>query len=232
MLSVPGLVERAAYEVCRQYGKLLPLPELVSLGHVAVVVAAQTYDATYGVAFATWAFYRAIGGMLDGARRERRVRRLAWAARAACAYLGLERHPTEAEMFSASDQELDGQLASLCDGVVGAMVSGAAAAPDPEEDVAEREAWAYAVDGLREVLGELRPEQRELLELCYAQDLTLKRAAEVQGKNYFKLIEDHQALLKILGARLRRRGVAPGVTAPVDGWTPAAFGSTDGESRT
>jgi len=208
VLSVPGLVERAAYEVLHRYGQLLPFKELASMGHFAVVLAAKSYDPAHGVPFAQWAFYRASHAMLDGARKERRDDLRNAARAAAMSFLARERRSGDDDPFAETDETIRERLANFSDGVVAALLDGANQRSMTAEDAAlANEAWTQAAAGLRAVIAELSPEQREIIEFCYVNGENLKRAAELQGVNYFTLLDRHQALLKLMGARLRRRGV-------------------------
>lgn len=65
--------------------------ELVSLGNAGLTEAASRYDATRGASFATFAWYRVNGSIIDGVRRNTTLPKHVWAKlvalRAASEYL-------------------------------------------------------------------------------------------------------------------------------------------------
>jgi RNA polymerase sigma factor FliA len=68
--------------------------ELVSLGRTGLVEAASRYDATRGASFATFAWYRVQGAIIDGLRKQTSLPRRVWsnlvALRAASDYLEVQ----------------------------------------------------------------------------------------------------------------------------------------------
>lgn len=62
------LVRAIAWRVWRELDATIDFEDLVGHGMVGLVQAARRYDGTRGVTFATFAFYRIRGAMLDAAR--------------------------------------------------------------------------------------------------------------------------------------------------------------------
>lgn len=77
--------------------------ELVSLGNAGLAEAATRYDATKGASFATFAWYRVKGSIIDGLRRNTTLPKRVWAKlvalRAASEYL---EHQVERDAGAAS----------------------------------------------------------------------------------------------------------------------------------
>lgn len=77
-----------------------------------------------------------------------------------------------------------------------------------ESGVEELQAAASAGDALRKVMGELRPEQRWLIERCHAYEESVKKvAAELGGKGYRAVLREYHDLLELIGARMASLGI-------------------------
>jgi RNA polymerase sigma factor for flagellar operon FliA len=87
-LDVP---QRAAAMIFPRVRGYVELEELVALGNAGLAEAAQRYDPTRGASFATFAWYRVQGAIVDGVRRQANLPRRVWARvcalRAASEYL-------------------------------------------------------------------------------------------------------------------------------------------------
>jgi RNA polymerase sigma factor for flagellar operon FliA len=85
------LPRRAAAMIFRRVRTHVELAELVALGNAGLAEAAQRYDPDRGATFATFAWYRVQGAILDGLRRSANLPRRTWARlialRAASDYL-------------------------------------------------------------------------------------------------------------------------------------------------
>jgi RNA polymerase sigma factor for flagellar operon FliA len=97
------LASRAAAVMAKRIGHHLEYDELLSYANVGLAEAAASFDETKGTAFATWAWYRIQGTMLDGMRRNTNLPRNVWrkliALRAASEYL---EHYGERDVGAAS----------------------------------------------------------------------------------------------------------------------------------
>ena len=96
------LAKRAASMIYPRVRGYVEYDELVSLGNAGLAEAAQRFDATRGASFATFAWYRVQGEILDGLRRLTTLPRRTWAKlvalRGANDYL---EHRTERELGAA-----------------------------------------------------------------------------------------------------------------------------------
>jgi len=63
----------------KRVGQYVELDELVALANAGLAEAAASYDDTRGTAFATWAWYRIQGSMMDGVRKATNLPRKVWA---------------------------------------------------------------------------------------------------------------------------------------------------------
>ncbi|HRC58034.1 MAG TPA: sigma-70 family RNA polymerase sigma factor [Kofleriaceae bacterium] len=85
------LARKAAAMVYPRVKDHVEFEDLVALGQTGLVEAASRYDATRGASFATFAWYRVQGAIIDGLRRQTTLPRRVWAKlvalRAASDYL-------------------------------------------------------------------------------------------------------------------------------------------------
>src|SRR6187200_2233471 len=77
--SQSELVERVLRRVVRELSLSVDLGDLRGWGHAGLLEAKQRFDASRGVRFSTFAYYRVRGAMLDGVRRQGWIKRSAYA---------------------------------------------------------------------------------------------------------------------------------------------------------
>src|SRR3954454_21742355 len=116
-----SLVHAIAGKLKRTLGRSIDFEDLVGYGSKGLVEAAERFDARQGASFATFAYYRIRGAMLDG------LRTMGWYSRADYARYRAEER-ANAFLQSAADREGAGQAA---------MAPAAAAAPDPATALTE-----------------------------------------------------------------------------------------------
>jgi RNA polymerase sigma factor for flagellar operon FliA len=73
------VAERCAAMLHKRVGQYVERDELVALANVGLAEAAATYDEGRGTSFATWAWYRIQGSMMDGVRKATNLPRKVWA---------------------------------------------------------------------------------------------------------------------------------------------------------
>lgn len=199
-----GYVRSLAGKLRRELGGTLDHDELVSFGMRGLVEAAERFDATRGVAFTTFSYYRIRGAIFDGLRQLGWLNRSEYARHLAASD---ELLAHEAERPSAGRPELDteqalGEVAKTLDQLATIFVVsldhasvGDVAdeqAPDPAA-TAER---AQAQRALRSALAQLPERERNLIEDHYYRGLTLDAAGQKLG------------LSKSWASRLHARAIA------------------------
>ena len=75
-LELPKKAARMLYPRVKEH---VEFDELVALGNTGLAEAASRYDPSHGASFATFAWYRVHGAMVDGLRRSTTLPRRAWA---------------------------------------------------------------------------------------------------------------------------------------------------------
>lgn len=206
--SERGVARRACALVLRVYGRRLPYEEAEQVAERAVLDAARTFDPAKG-SFGRWAYRRAIYAILDAAgvargheKATRRMRAIVVRRLSEEGYV-----PPEAASFDELTRWEEGasdQLAACGSAYVDAMLQ---AALTPEEAVLAAEEAERAAGALRIVVGDLRPEQRELLRLQFDDDLKVKAIAKSLDVDYDTLLDRANDLKRRMKARLAFYGV-------------------------
>jgi RNA polymerase sigma factor for flagellar operon FliA len=215
------LVGHIARETAARLPRHLGTDDLVGAGSLALVQAAQAYDASLGVPFARFANTRVRGAMIDQMRQRdwasRSVRTRSKAINQAAETLtaGLGRAPTDTELATAtglSEAELrevrsgtDRAVLLSLDPISGddeGLAGGLAdSAPRPDEALiaAERlgylrDAIAELPDRLRQVVTEYYLNQRPLTEIADQLGVTQSRASQLRGEGLDLMREALQTL--------------------------------------
>jgi hypothetical protein len=217
--GVPGLAERVAYDVAfKMLGGDPRSPDRIQCAHLGIYQAAQSWEPDLGE-FSMWAYWKAVFQILTVERKERKQRRLLTAGRIAGLRLAAGRQHRVDLPKDASDDELMEVLVGLAgEQVVGNLLGVAAASEDPAEgddDVAERDEWRHATDGLLRVLDSLQPEWRELF-LLFAHGHDVKALAKERGVDYSNLLDRFHRQLDLVRARLEAQNVRGVPKRPAD----------------
>jgi RNA polymerase sigma factor for flagellar operon FliA len=198
-----GLVKSMANRLGRRVPSHVELSELVSVGVLGLIDAAQRYQAGLGVPFDAFARRRIHGAMLDALRRldrvPRSVRRLQRGVDGVLTELrhALGREPEPAEIATAlnvSAEEYEGMLDELrwADLAVVRPSAGDDDTNHSGEDLLDlaidTEDGPYAQLERRELraelaraLGELPERERQILAMSYEKELTLAEIGQVIG---------------------------------------------------
>ena len=200
VMSHVDLVRSMANRLGRRVPSHVELSELVSVGVLGLIDAAQRFQPALGVPFDAFARRRIHGAMLDALRRldrvPRSVRRLQRGVDAVLTELrhALGREPEAKEIaatMGVSAEEYDGMLDELrwADlAVVRSSTQTEESGDDLIELVIDPDGGPYAQLERRELraelaraLGELPERERQILALSYEQELTLAEIGQVIG---------------------------------------------------
>jgi RNA polymerase sigma factor for flagellar operon FliA len=216
------LVRKVARRVARQVG-VMSAEELESVGNEALVRAALRYDPGASASFATYAYYRVRGAMIDAVRKRTPGRR-----KHARALVRLE--TTQALLSQAAEDQATlrrcGERQTLEQRVEAAreLVRRAALSlrlsepdgsgldrvatedPDPERVLLDADARGR----MWSLVEELEPEQRRLVEAIYVHGRMMKDIAAELGTSPATISRRHAKILDLLGKRARARGWGPG----------------------
>jgi RNA polymerase sigma factor for flagellar operon FliA len=190
-----GLVKSIALKLHGQLPPQVELDDLIGYGTQGMLEAAQRFDPSRGVTFATFAYYRVRGAMFDGLRRSGQMRRRDYArarlAERADAYL--ENAAAREEGADPADRArrttadtlsaLSEHVAALTTIYVTSL--DALARPEVPDDQAVAPFEQLDAVGLNahlsEALASLEERERRMVELCYYQNHSIREASEVLG---------------------------------------------------
>lgn len=216
-----GLVHHVARQLASRLSTEAEFDELLSAGSLGLMQAAETFDASRGLSFSTFAVPRIRGAMLDELRRldhmprnvRRRTREVSRARDALAA--SLHRAPTTAEvsgqMNVPAEQlqrwEFEAHAAGIvsfhqparaeADATLGDVIADDRA--DSIDDLLTRE---REVAELTRAIGTLKEQERTVLALNFFEELKLQEIAEVLGLSVCRISQIRTAALAKLRVAL------------------------------
>lgn len=198
-----GLVHHVARQVARGLTVDADFDELVSAGTMGLMSALESFDASRGLAFSTFAAPRIRGAILDDLRRQdhvpRSIRRKTREITAARETLtrALGRAPDDRETAGHLGVELDtfwrwkgeveGTVHLPLDQRTGDDREGRGVAPaevlagETQHDIEERVSLGEEVEILRDALLRLKEQERIVLTLYYYEEMKLREVATILG---------------------------------------------------
>ncbi len=214
---VAKTVTLLAHRVHRKFPEL-PAEDLVSVGNEAAVEAARSYDESRDVPFEIFAFKRIRGAMLRASVREVFDPVNAAVKRAIQSRMDFDMTPpaqvdletaltdTPEVIRARTVRWLREQATSLLATAIVTRQEGADA-PQGEEGVAARDAYARGHAKLKQLLEKLPPEESALFDSLYRQNDTLEDAATRLNTSKRTIQRMHQKLKERLAVQLRGQGV-------------------------
>jgi len=215
-----GLVHHVARRLASRLSTEADLDELVSAGTIGLLHAAESFDATRGLSFSTYAVPRIRGAILDELRRQdpvsRNVRRRTRDVTRARTILGstLGRRPTDEElshtigittdMLRRWELDMEGAAVRSLDQGVRGDVPGATLGDVLADDTATFDdllSHEQEVEHLTRALLCLREQERTVLALNFFEELKLQEIAHVLGLSVCRISQIRTAAL----AKLRRK---------------------------
>lgn len=206
-LDVPGGIER---------------DDLYGFGMLGLIAAADSWDASRGLKFSTYAYPRIRGAILDEIRRSdflpRGRREKVRALEATLAQIEQEKGgpPTPEELSQAMGvpiEELDEIMVSAATAVETKLEDGpgdtlAALLSDPEApDPVDSAEWSEMKDLLVDLIHELPEQEKAVITLYYGEDLLLREIATVMDVTESRVSQIHsRALFRLNGALTQRSG--------------------------
>jgi RNA polymerase sigma factor for flagellar operon FliA len=217
-----GLVHHVARQLARRLSTAADLDEMVSSGMVGLLQAADTFDASRGLSFSTYAVPRIRGAMLDELRRQdalpRNVRRRSRDLGRARDVLAatLRQAPTHEELAHIMrvptdlirKWELDAEGASISsldqplrDEEAG-MTLADTIADDDVRGIEELLTHEAEVERLKVAIAKLKEQERTVLALSFFEELKLQEIAQVLQLSVCRISQIRTAALAKLRASL------------------------------
>ena len=228
LASHVGLVHHVARQLARRLSTEAQLDELVSAGSLGLIQAVDSFDASRGLAFSTYAVPRIRGAILDELRRldymsrgvRRRSRDLSQARSALSSELG--REPTDKElakslaisvdMLRQWELEAHGAAHASLDQPVrsdepGATLADAITAED-ESSIDDLLTQEQELTYVRDAIAGLKDQERTVLALSFYEELKLQEIAQVLGLSVCRISQIRTAALSRLRTQLSGLRVA------------------------
>ena len=190
-----SLVRALAAGMVAKLPPTIDMEDMLGYGHEGLLEAAERFDPTRGVTFATFAYYRIRGAMYDGLREAGGLPREVVArfrlAEKADAYLenavareagtdaAARGRPTTADTLRELSGHVSGLTAIYMTSIDAAEERGLA--DERVEEQRERLETSWLTPRLKEAIGQLSEREQKLIELCYYQERSLKEAGEFFG---------------------------------------------------
>lgn len=205
-----GLVRSIALRVRSEMDLSCDLEDLVSAGFLGLIEARSRFDATRGVLFATFAYYRVRGACIDSVRkmaylprRAHQARKLAEAADAVLENLSEDRAATPSAKVDveATVQAIDDVLAKLAASYVIEAVGAEEAQVEKPDDQLIRATDSRRV---RQVILELPEREQRVVREFYFEGRPLDDIAKDLGISKSWASRIHTKALGIVRTRLER----------------------------
>lgn len=196
VLANLDVVERAARLIYPRVRTFVELNDLVAMGNEGLVQAAQRFDASRGVPFGGYAWYRVNGAIIDGLRRMTTLPRATWrtllALRAANDFLEHQQQRSAA-VATAGGAPLDrtdalraaqaalGAVRTIHTISLDAARERGVQVAAPEQDTAASLQASQEASEVRSKLAALPDRERALLHKHYFEGKTLEQAGEELG---------------------------------------------------
>lgn len=180
------LVEKVVRRLSRELDLSCDPEDLRAWGQQGLLEAQQRFDATRGVRFSTFAYYRVRGAVIDGVRKQGWLRRRAYAKLKALEATDLVSEPVgelEAQQRSESAEQRAARIGDLLGKIsaaylLSALGQGDDAAPETPEDQVDQAMTRQVVQ--RDLAG-LPERERALLQAVYFDGATIEEAGARLG---------------------------------------------------
>ena len=213
-----ALVRSLALGVARNIPMPVDLDDLIAYGQIGLAEAAREYDPQFGAQFTTFAYYRVRGAIYDG------VSKMSWTSRARYKRYRYEQMANEALQ---AEGELEGEEPSLEQQARWlrniseklAVVYLASGGDEAKGGGIRASSWKIPArhrralvagreisEKLRQVVEQLPPAERRLIQTIYFEGATLQDAANQLGISKSWASRMHAKILEQLARNLRRIG--------------------------
>lgn len=212
-----ALVRSLALGVARNIPMPVDLDDLIAYGQIGLAEAAREYDPQFGAQFTTFAYYRVRGAIYDG------VSKMSWTSRARYKRYRYEQMANEALQAEGESEgeepsleqqarwlrNISEKLAVVYLASGGDESKGGVRASSLEDPCASPSALVAGreiSEKLRQVVEQLPPTERRLIQTIYFEGATLQDAADQLGISKSWASRMHAKILEQLARNLRRIG--------------------------
>jgi RNA polymerase sigma factor for flagellar operon FliA len=178
--------------------------DLLAFAYEGLLEARQRFDASRGVQFKSFAYYRVRGAILDGVRRMAYLPRRAYARLKASEAVDVEgEHAAEARaaLAGAAASDVEGNLRAI-DGILGRVAAAYCTAASAQEEESEPNNPEYSL-----IARERRARVQRALAVLPEQEKYLIQGHYIEGRNFDELAKE-LGLSKSWASRLHTRALS------------------------
>ncbi len=212
-----GLVRAIAHKISRKLPRNLELDDLVAYGMVGLVEASQRFDPGGGARFSSYAYYRIQGSIYDG------LRKFGWLNRSEYAHVRAERGASDyltyesdrnAAVLGDDKRTLDEQVQGSADVIANLVtvfvtslegIEGFEPSHEGGEKIHSQVEKRQMVGIVREVMDDMKDEDRAIILGFYFEDRTLKELGEDMGISKSWMSRKHAQAIGRLRQMLEKR---------------------------
>lgn len=213
-----SFVTALAKTILRGLPSHVDLEDLEAYGRIGLIEASRRFDASRGVQFKTFAYYRIRGAIYDG------IRKMAWFDKEPDADVNFAAASNEILSDSADSDRPDAGSSSLESDIdqtrqtimrlAGARLlslnaEGMGDVADPTQDPAAEAEMAEVIRRVQECVSSLDEKERSVIEDYYFHHKTLEEAGAKLGLSKSWTCRVHARALKSLAAVCQQRGLGP-----------------------
>lgn len=212
-----GLVRAIAHKISRKLPRNLELDDLIAYGMVGLVEASQRFDPEGGARFSSYSYYRIQGAIYDG------LRKFGWLNRAEYAHVRAERGASDyltyesdrhASVLGDDKRTLEEQVQGSADVIANLVtvfvtslegIEGFDPSHDGGAKIHSQVEKRQMVGIVREVMDEMKEEDRTIILGFYFEDRTLKELGEEMGISKSWMSRKHAQAIGRLRQMLEKR---------------------------
>lgn len=205
------LVKRIALFWSARLPPTIELDDLIQVGLLGLIQASETYDASQGASFATYASIRVKGAMLDEVRRndwvprslQQKMKQVTQAIRTAQSRTGQAAKDRDiAQEMGVSLEEYQKVATELTWIRMSSLDEREQEAPDASPTPVAAIEKAGFQQSLTEAIGSLPEKEQLMMSLYYVEELNLKEIGEIMGVSESRVSQIHGQSLARLRVRL------------------------------
>ena len=205
------LVKRIALFWSARLPPTIELDDLIQVGLLGLIQASETYDASQGASFATYASIRVKGAMLDEVRRndwvprslQQKMKQVTQAIRSAESRTGRAAKDRDiADELGVSLDEYQKVATELTWIRMSSLDEREQEAPDANSTPVAAIEKAGFQQSLTEAIGSLPEKEQLMMSLYYVEELNLKEIGEIMGVSESRVSQIHGQSLARLRVRL------------------------------
>jgi RNA polymerase sigma factor FliA len=210
-------VRALAGKIMRTLPSSVDFEELVGYGTIGLIESAERFDSRRGVSFTTFSHYRIKGAIFDGLRQmgyynNQANKRAVWEANANDLLQTASDDADHSEINSSSLQDEVASVENLLEGLIPIYLISLDAEEtneiaDGSVPISQSVEKRQMISVIMEVVGELSPDEQQLIKDIYIKQIPMVKIAEKRGSNKSWISRLHSRAIQRVQDKLRIRGL-------------------------